>query len=642
MSTSDTTISEPESEPKSLTETTESNHSLSGSDTYASASSSGSEQSDGYERGKVNCGDDRQCKKAKELIRERLPSETVFPNEGKIPNYEALFKHFKREGKLFKKDILKICKLARRKLKKEPNLLRISSPVLIIGDLHGQFFDLVSIIEAVPICKKKENHFLFLGDYVDRGNYGFEIVMNHECKELSKSFNFRQEVLAKYDKTVYKEIMKTFECLPLAAIVDKQFFCVHAGISPHLSNVEMINGIDRFREPPRKGLFTDLLWSDPFTDYNSSEGNGERFVYNSDRRCSFQYSYDAVVDFLIENDLMCVIRAHEAQQEGYQMYKKWEETSFPSLITVFSAPNYSQMKNKGVIFQYKDQSVTLKEFKRAREPYWLPDFSDVFEWSIPFMADKILDTWTTITDLTEYDIEPQKKDDQIEVYSQNENGRKQQLGKHKKATNNSNLREFLNQERSYKIKNKMRVLMKLISDFSTAKNKENLKKKKEREYKQNGKKHIKILPITSKKILKSHSFNVSTSIDPKISTLERMKLLRPNIPNFYRSISHESKNFQRKLLKGYTKIWFETNKSNSNFQSKASISEENKQELNENEIKLLIRINSQQSYSKQSLRRNRTDSLHTSIELIKLKKLKLKNKSTSKNNLTRSNSTIQN
>ncbi|KAJ3450377.1 phosphoprotein phosphatase activity protein [Anaeramoeba flamelloides] len=178
---SDTTETETETETATNTNTTssftESDFDTDSDSDVSSLTTSESEQSSDYERGTVNCGDDRQIKKARELIRERLPSEIVFPNEGNIPNYEAIFKHFTREGKLFRKDVIKICKLVQKTLKKEPNLLRISSPVLIFGDLHGQFFDLVSIMKAIEPCKENENHFLFLGDYVDRGNYGIEILL---------------------------------------------------------------------------------------------------------------------------------------------------------------------------------------------------------------------------------------------------------------------------------------------------------------------------------------------------------------------------------------------------------------------------------------------------------------------------------
>lgn len=60
------------------------------------------------------------------------------------------------------------------------------------------------------------------------------------------------------------------------------------------------------------------------------------------------FSYTACCDFLQHNNLLSIIRAHEAQDAGYRMYRKSQATGFPSLITIFSAPNYLDVyNNKG-------------------------------------------------------------------------------------------------------------------------------------------------------------------------------------------------------------------------------------------------------------------------------------------------------
>ncbi len=60
------------------------------------------------------------------------------------------------------------------------------------------------------------------------------------------------------------------------------------------------------------------------------------------------HSYAAVCAFLQENNLLSLIRAHEAQDAGYRMYRKNTATGFPTCITIFSAPNYLDVyNNKG-------------------------------------------------------------------------------------------------------------------------------------------------------------------------------------------------------------------------------------------------------------------------------------------------------
>ncbi|EFN86105.1 Serine/threonine-protein phosphatase 2B catalytic subunit 2 [Harpegnathos saltator] len=91
----------------------------------------------------------------------------------------------------------------------------------------------------------------------------------------------------------------------------------------------------------------DLLWSDPLEDFGN-EKNADHFSHNSVRGCSYFYSYSACCDFLQNNNLLSIIRAHEAQDAGYRMYRKSQTTGFPSLITIFSAPNYLDVYNNKV------------------------------------------------------------------------------------------------------------------------------------------------------------------------------------------------------------------------------------------------------------------------------------------------------
>jgi serine/threonine-protein phosphatase 2B catalytic subunit len=144
----------------------------------------------------------------------------------------------------------------------------------------------------------------------------------------------------------------------------------------------------------------DALWADPLEDFGQERTN-DFFHHNAVRGCSYFYryfkptfnpSYPAACAFLERNNLLSIIRAHEAQDAGYKMYKKTKTTGFPSVITLFSAPNYLDVyNNKAAILKYENNVMNIRQFNASPHPYWLPNFMDVFTWSLPFVGEKITD-----------------------------------------------------------------------------------------------------------------------------------------------------------------------------------------------------------------------------------------------------------
>ncbi len=71
-------------------------------------------------------------------------------------------------------ELLQLCVVARQVLENDENCVKVSAPVIVVGDIHGQFYDL---LELFKVCGAPPlNNFLFLGDYVDRGRHSVETI----------------------------------------------------------------------------------------------------------------------------------------------------------------------------------------------------------------------------------------------------------------------------------------------------------------------------------------------------------------------------------------------------------------------------------------------------------------------------------
>jgi len=186
-----------------------------------------------------------------------------------------------KNGKyISEKDVKILCKKVKEILVEESNVQNISSPVVVCGDIHGQFYDLIELFKTggdIPDTK-----YLFLGDYVDRGYNSVETLElllclkvkypdritllrgNHESRQISYTYGLYEEVLRKYgNSNAWKYFTDIFDYFALGAVIDDKIFCIHGGLSPSISTIDQIRLINRRIEIPQEGPFADLMWSDP-------------------------------------------------------------------------------------------------------------------------------------------------------------------------------------------------------------------------------------------------------------------------------------------------------------------------------------------------------------------------------------------
>lgn len=254
-------------------------------------------------------------------------------------------------------EIAQICQKAREIFLAQPALLELSPSVKIVGDVHGQYGDLLRLFTKCGFPPMA--NYLFLGDYVDRGKQSLETILlllcykikypenffllrgNHECANVTRVYGFYDECKRRCNIKTWKTFIDTFNTLPLAAIVTGKIFCVHGGLSPVLNSMDEIRHVSRPTDVPDFGLINDLLWSDPTDSPNEWEDN--------ERGVSYCYNKVAINKFLNKFGFDLVCRAHMVVEDGYEFFND------RSLVTVFSAPNYcGEFDNWGAVMSVSE------------------------------------------------------------------------------------------------------------------------------------------------------------------------------------------------------------------------------------------------------------------------------------------------
>lgn len=279
---------------------------------------------------------------------------------------------------------------------KEESLVQISlgegEACDVIGDVHGQFYDLLHLYSLTGV-PKADHYLLMNGDLVDRGSWSIEVILiafaykwlypnrmfinrgNHEAKEMNRTYGFEGEAKKKHGEQTYKLFAHVFTTMPLATLVSatekptnvnpktilspeglKRYFIVHGGLfSKDNVTLDDVRKIPRIgRQPGQEGLMCELLWTDP----QEAPGRGP-----SKRGVGISFGPDVTRAWCALNGVTGIIRSHEVRQDGYAVEHEGLCT------TVFSAPNYvDQAGNKGAYIRI-DASGNLKYSQFEAQPH---------------------------------------------------------------------------------------------------------------------------------------------------------------------------------------------------------------------------------------------------------------------------------
>lgn len=285
------------------------------------------------------------------------------------------------DRQILAEDIRRVCAQADLTFKREARVVGVTSPCIVLGDIHGNLNDLRTYERILwpnaPTCVS--GSYLFLGDYVDRGEYGLECICyllsmkvlapktffllrgNHELRSIQQAFTFFREVCEKFRNQqlgiqVWETLNKTFDLMPVAATIDDQIYCAHGGIPTSATRLDELYNIPSPLPDPenQSAAAWEILWNDPVSTTEYSEyadllrkqpggqqavANMQGYLPNTKRGTAFFFSEEAVKRFLHLNSLSHIIRAHECVPPGYALHCNGK------VITIFSSSHYCGATN---------------------------------------------------------------------------------------------------------------------------------------------------------------------------------------------------------------------------------------------------------------------------------------------------------
>ncbi|WOL16471.1 serine/threonine-protein phosphatase [Canna indica] len=291
--------------------------------------------------------------KSPQGLHKKIISFLLKPRSWKAPANRKFFLDSYEVGEL--------CHAAEQIFMQEPTVLQLKAPIKVFGDLHGQFGDLMRLFDEYGFPSTAGDityiDYLFLGDYVDRGQHSLETITlllalkieysenvhlirgNHEAADINALFGFRLECIERMGESdgiwAWTRFNQLFNYLPLAALIEKKIICMHGGIGRSINSVEQIEKLERpINMDVGSIVLMDLLWSDP-TENDSIEG----LRPNARGPGLVTFGPDRVTEFCKRNKLQLIIRAHECVMDGFERFAQGQ------LITLFSATNYCGTAN---------------------------------------------------------------------------------------------------------------------------------------------------------------------------------------------------------------------------------------------------------------------------------------------------------
>ncbi|KRX71388.1 S-adenosylmethionine mitochondrial carrier protein [Trichinella sp. T6] len=251
-------------------------------------------------------------------------------------------------------------------LAKDATLLELEAPLIIVGDLRGNFHMLLHIFVKYGNIYGDLSHFnlrtitlisllkIFHCDtiFLLRGNFESSVSIylpgvSKEADDDDDAYNF--------SALFSLHLQEMFHHLPLAAVIMSRIFCVHSGISPMLVDFDQIRSLQRPLNVPKIGLIVDLLNAEP---KSSIQG----YVFNENSNSNINnliFGENVVKQFCNDFAINLIIRGHENVKKGYAYFAE------EKMLSIFSCLNYEDNNEAAVVEIYSNLEIQINTFRQS-------------------------------------------------------------------------------------------------------------------------------------------------------------------------------------------------------------------------------------------------------------------------------------
>jgi len=227
----------------------------------------------------------------------------------------------------------------------EPILQQVDLPATIYGgDLHGQFRDLLLLLQDFDFPGEGGHSIVFNGDWVDRGKHQLEVVTlvfalkaaypdnvflnrgNHEFPDQNKygvATGFYAACKSQFGPDLGEEVFmafhETFEYLPLASLVGEKILVLHGGIGDGTWDLSHFDSVQRpltNEQCENDNILYNVLWSDPLPEISEESFGAHSSPRDGHANMVHDFGKDITKQFCERNGILAIVRSHQEKARG--------------------------------------------------------------------------------------------------------------------------------------------------------------------------------------------------------------------------------------------------------------------------------------------------------------------------------------